>query len=659
MAYIVDDENEEEKAKGQEQNNGLNQVPAGAGGGLIQGGAQSASETPAQKSPQGSGAFTNLQKYLDANQDQTAGLANQVGGVVRDKATSAVSAADQAAQNFQTQLQQQRVQYDKNLLDSFVPKAPPPPAPVLPAGTYGVGAGGGRAYGVQPPTGVITTPEQQKANKLADTGQDPLSRYLDSGNESPEPVRPGVAPNSLTTTQTRNVDYSALTQAQKDAIKAARTQQYGGPNSIEETGLLTDARGQANEAQQMADMANSEPGRFTLLEKTVNSPTYTRGMKRLDQGLLAASPGARDEFAKLKTDVGGLYDQIGSKASQANQYIDTVKGDLASDRDYVNSTLQKAIQGELSGLDSRVSQAGEKLNTDYTKWKDLFGQDPSLQNDELYKIVTGGTGHLGNTPYAPEKYGIDLGQFVQKSGSPDRSLIANESDAQALSALADLAGESNNYLASDQVGKYNPNITLDRDNYIKQVMDKLDAYDRQSSLRFDVGKKAGNANDELDYMGALGSMRNYFGKLAKGGGGNEYNGGDLAIEDFNQVVAQVNKDRALRRQLQLDPADDFKTNFLARSTGDKYKAYENLSNQLYNELSKDLYNQKQGYLNKNNFQKSMGLNGNWENMEMIDPVLNQANRDNMVPISPIYQGDDDELGTIYSRGYGGFNSSNR
>lgn len=94
--------------------------------------------------------------------------------------------------------------------------------------------------------------------------------------------------------------YRGPETAESKRIKELTEAQYSGPGAIN----ITELDERARKAQERASMLTSEEGRLGELQKTVQSPDYTKGQKRLDQLLLSTSPEAKSRLIATQQDVG-------------------------------------------------------------------------------------------------------------------------------------------------------------------------------------------------------------------------------------------------------------------------------------------------------------------------------------------------------------------
>jgi hypothetical protein len=133
MAFVADDTTQEDAAKAQQDRLSQTQTGGGGSGGLFgatpQGGNSAAGQNPAPTSNSSNTGFTNLQKYLDANGEQSAKMGSDVGGAVDTQATGAKQQASDLNNNFNSGVQANTVNADPDAVGRAITDATTMPAP--------------------------------------------------------------------------------------------------------------------------------------------------------------------------------------------------------------------------------------------------------------------------------------------------------------------------------------------------------------------------------------------------------------------------------------------------------------------------------------------------------------------------------------------------
>lgn len=330
MAYLNQDE---EETKGQ----GLNQTLGQPQGQPQAGQEPSAPEAPAQSSapatigantaqpsapmPQqkqqkaGTGTFTNLRNYLQANQgNRVASAASQR---VANVATGAQRGVQQAQQTFGQRVEQGSI---KNF-------------------------GGAR----QEAQGTIQAGTQATYQAPQPQAQQPTQQAT---SEAPQAATPAPTPAST------------FSEEQKQRFAEILNAQYKGPQSLQQAGLYEPAAQRVRTATQAAQQTQSAGGREQLLKDTFGrNRDYTRGQSKLDALLLNTS----------EQGVKNLQQQ-GQQAAATQAALDTaqnVSSNTAQQRIADTAALRQNVRQDFTqaqtGLESGVNQRIEAMTTAVAK----------------------------------------------------------------------------------------------------------------------------------------------------------------------------------------------------------------------------------------------------------------------------------------------------
>lgn len=382
----------------------------------------------ASSKPQGSGRFTNIQKYLQANQSGGQNIANKIGQNISQDVTKQQDQAQKynaqlgnsiANANQQAQLGQQYTQQLKGIGNDI--------------------------------NAATTAGFDQRANQNIGS----LDNFVNDPNFGQfQNIQSG-----------RAIDENLLANQQQ------RTYQQ--------------AQAAAQAAQQAQGQLGNEGGRFELLRQAFGGaarPGYSQGQQRLDQVLLGQGGGlgqvqqqvgglARDtqqfqktaaeqanEVSRLAAQEQGLQSDINTQAgANEKSYIDMLNGFV----DPLNQQRQKEFEGLGSSLNSYVPTLNEKTgkleNKPYT---------PGLNADQMAKLGltdnnTGVyntfkdaafTGAAGDTP--EQKY-ANLANVIANKGAQAQGFqdVANQTDVNRYSALAKILGKTDPQLTqASQLG---------------------------------------------------------------------------------------------------------------------------------------------------------------------------------------------------------------
>ena len=266
---------------------------------------------PQQK---GSGRFTNIQKYVQANQGSGQKMAGDIGkqvGKSQQQLTKTIGG---------TTAFKNTIESEKNRLNQGLD--------IL-----------GQVKSLVNPEDP-NAPEQQN-NSFQVGGFTPESAGRPQGepNAQAQPAAPNLVDQLL---------------SQQDAITKLRTGQSEAGNIEKQSqDLFGTAQQQLGTVQQMADFAKTEPGRFELLRQTYQRPTYTAGQKRLDQVLLQNTGGGQV--------LNDLQRGLGEQVKTSGEQIKTAQGEIGSGveqlKDIANSRairFNEALSGEQQQLQSNI-----------------------------------------------------------------------------------------------------------------------------------------------------------------------------------------------------------------------------------------------------------------------------------------------------------------
>jgi hypothetical protein len=211
------------------------------------------------------------------------------------------------------------------------------------------------------------------------------------------------------------------------ALQSGLGYQYNGPTGLQNTAGL---QNQAQNLSTLGGLTNSDAGRFTLLQKFFNTPTYTQGQTNLDNVLLGSQPQALQQVRQTANSLGNdVNSAVGNAASQVSQLQNQAQG--------VQQAAQNAVG---TGAQNIYGQLGTEANNFIT-------QGQALQNNPNATGVSlaGPYGLSQNlTPQQAAQLGLEsfsgstqLGQIAANPtsfyGQVDPTLAANYNTLASLS----------------------------------------------------------------------------------------------------------------------------------------------------------------------------------------------------------------------------------
>lgn len=380
----------------QNQQNPQNSLLTGTGGGTA-----SPMSNPAQANRQGSGRFTNMQKYVQANQQGAQNLAQRVGTGIQNQLNAKEKDVSQASN---------KVKQD---IDT-----------------------GNQA--------VQTAQGQQK--ELANIGE---GFKAGSGFSALSADRGqfGQAQEQLKSFAT-NPNYGAF-----------KTFQSG--NAIDEQGLNTAQQNAAQNAQnyqnlfkQRQQQIGTGTGREQALSEFVGGqgqavrPAYSTGQRKLDQLVMGQNAQA---LQSLIDRVGGNQANVAQALSGVEQNATNLSGLTQAEQDTINAINQsaKAAQGNFQGAfdQNKVNEVNTKRNDEYNKLRDEF-LSGYISQDTASKL---GLNQIAQEQ-AADRQNIGLSQL---SGTLDT--------LGAMDYLKNNPGELNNYISKQQAALSGADIVNQND----------------------------------------------------------------------------------------------------------------------------------------------------------------------------------------------------
>ena len=367
MAYDYFSQTQSDKDKeAEEQNQG---VIIGGGSPVVNAGS-SAQQQPGQ--PSKSGAYTNLQDYLAANQDPRFG--NEVVGKIKTTVDQAKTAQDEFQNQYKGQVDQSTVKKNDIVLGQV----------------------------------------QKDASKVV------------------------ADPNQT----------AAYTQM--------RDAQYKGPMTASDLAdPYMNTAGKLTKAQQTASANTTEAGRKAYLDQEygsgVGNNSYTAGQRKLDNFLIQNTPDSKAGFENLNTEAQGLTGQFDQMKKLLEQYSGSAKDTTAQTRAAARGAIGLtdnntfADTSKATAIDKAAAARAKSVN-DYRA-----ADEAALRNAIAKKSLT--PEQLARLGVGTKPYGEDLRNYLTSPGTVDKLGAMTEKESNELSALAQLAGISNPYVADADKAK--------------------------------------------------------------------------------------------------------------------------------------------------------------------------------------------------------------
>lgn len=376
-----------------------------------------------------SGSWTNLQSYLDANQEQGTQMGQNIASGVDQGAQKATTALNESVNTFNTAVDENTVHEDEEVLGTVRG------ANVTPS-TYGA-----------PPAAPASSP-----------------------NTSTEPQTPAEPPKPRL-----SETYNDKNRWNEFANKFATMYdaEYGGPTDITKQVGWGDTAKSYEKAGEGLKNLESETGRKQLLSNVYGQarPDYTLGQQNLDQMLVQRSSGAQQAMS----DVRGKYNNDWWKGVQ--NALDTTKAKADAGKLTTETTAANALTALTTGTGNfDTGLHGKKTAAEL--------EAERLMNDPYNADVAAVAAEFGGRNYNVNSRTKNPDGTYAYWDSPEATLgnVASKDDFSTLDALKALAGSKYDHSIyssvgpSDQAGTFDPNPDFNSFEYRQAVSNAQDAY---------------------------------------------------------------------------------------------------------------------------------------------------------------------------------------
>lgn len=308
MPYLPYSDLDEQRKKA-EQNGQVN--ISGASGTLN----QSAQNVAAPKPISGSGSWTNLNQYLDANKDNAETLGNSISSNISKSGNDVRTGIQNTQSDFNSQV-------DKGTISNL----------------SGAKSDSDNIVG-----------QARTAAKESQIQDDQVNRFKEVSNAA-----------------------------------------YAGPNSLDASQYYSDTQSKLDKAKNYQTNAQSDAGRFNLLEEMFAKPTYSQGQKNLDNLLISGNDTAKTGIknaADSLNDLQGNWDKANTDAqSLAAQRL----ADTNAAKQYAQDLLSTNRSARTGEVDKSLTDIQNQWSNEYYHYNDLLskytGGELALTKDEASKL---------------------------------------------------------------------------------------------------------------------------------------------------------------------------------------------------------------------------------------------------------------------------------
>lgn len=323
--------------------------------------------------------------------------------------------------------------------------------------------------------GQISGNFQNKANNIQNNLNQSQQQFQNQANQNRIQYNQGLVDQAVS-----NPSDFANNQDNVKSFERLRDATYQGPKGIEEA-QANQLQAKAGQLQQNANLAGSEAGRFTLLNKLYNTPTYNRGQQNLDNLLLQ---GNQQQLQKL----GG----VNQLATSVNTGVNT---GLNSARDLASQFTQEAAQAQQNTRNALGQAVGQFDVGAKQSLADLQAKQSQDYNQALQQLQSGTASRdlanqLGILPPGGNKietFGTDVSKFLQQGPQATLQQAVSPEQAariQSLSKLAgnSLTGDSQNLLSQyqGQLGGAGPAFNFNKDAFGQAIKERQNTYNQKA-----------------------------------------------------------------------------------------------------------------------------------------------------------------------------------
>lgn len=428
---------------------GQQAAPSLASGSQIAGGASATASgaTPGGNSttPTSSGQFQNLNSYLNANNNSDFG--NQFVGKLNNDIGQAGASQQQGLQQFKA------------------------------------ASDAGSLY-----NGSSTQPDNT-------TWQSPQNTYQDAQYKEPQNVSyagPGATSGGQGNTQapyqsTVNNAISDPYGFSKDpnnitAFQNILNAQYKGPQSYSDlSGAYQQASGATQKAENEAKAAQTEPGRFSLLNQFFGNPNYSQGQQSLDNLLIQGNPNTGQQVSQARQNADQSQVDFQNQQQQAQAYASQNMGNTQAARDYARN----AIGVDQSGNPTSAGLYQTTLNNAQTTAQNTANTDQQQASDLSRAISSGNLSGL--SPEELSMLGVSSGQsyfdvnpnqYLTINPDINQNSVMDPTQASRITALSELAGLSNPFGGAKDVGSlYGTNpVNFNKEGFNQAIQQRQGQY---------------------------------------------------------------------------------------------------------------------------------------------------------------------------------------
>ncbi len=193
-------------------------------------------------------------------------------------------------------------------------------------------------------------------------------------------------------------------------FKEVSNAEYKGPGDLTASDYYSDTLSNLNKSNEYRANAQTDEGRFNLLQEFFARPTYSQGQKSLDNLLIQGNETARNDIAAKANNLTGLQGNFDNAVQYATDEASRRVKDSNDARTFARGYLTDNRSARTSEVDADLAGIQSQWSNEYDNYNNLLsaydGGNLVLTNDQANKLgLTKGTGQgiynlLKGTPAA-------------------------------------------------------------------------------------------------------------------------------------------------------------------------------------------------------------------------------------------------------------------
>lgn len=257
----------------------------------------------------------------------------------------------------------------------------------------------------------------------------------------------------------KNADNMTAFQGQLNA-------KYSGPQAFsDDQAAYQQAQGATQRSQDTAQAANTEPGRFALLNNYFGNSNYTQGQQGLDNLLLQGDSATQQGLQQsqqnanaAQTSFQGLMPQAANYAAQNAASTNALGGKVMGQGTTAIGNLNTQYGQQLSAAQAAQGAAADKLaalnGSDSSKWAAILGQYGAQSSSNTDPLLTNPSLNVNSSS---NYWGVKPTTGLPSLEAPPTMSNVTTSDQQSkLNALQGLFNHTQTTFDPTVAGSYNP-----------------------------------------------------------------------------------------------------------------------------------------------------------------------------------------------------------